>query len=81
MKKIYLLAVILLTSFFSVHAQQYGNLTVFSEDGDKFFLILNMAMGGTYAGEFIDPTLNQAQLHVDYIRFYSVNGVGKVIKG
>jgi beta-glucanase (GH16 family) len=28
----------------------------------KFFLILNLAMGGTYAGEFIDPTLNQAQL-------------------
>jgi beta-glucanase (GH16 family) len=47
----------------------------------KFFLILNLAMGGTYAGEFIDPTLNQAQLSVDYIRFYSVNGVGKVIKG
>ena len=47
----------------------------------KFFLILNLAMGGTYSGEYIDPDLNQAQLHVDYIRFYSVNGVGKVIKG
>ena len=47
----------------------------------KFFLILNLAMGGTYAGEFIDPTLNQAQLSVDYIRFFSVNGVGKVFKG
>ena len=46
----------------------------------KFFLILNLAMGGTYAGEFIDPTLNQAQLNLDYIRFYSVNGVGKVFK-
>ena len=46
----------------------------------EFFLILNLAMGGTYAGEYIDPTLNQAQLSVDYIRFYSVNGVGKVIK-
>ena len=46
----------------------------------KFFLILNLAMGGTYAGEFIDPTLNQAQLSVDYIRYYSINGVGKVIK-
>lgn len=46
----------------------------------KFFLILNLAMGGTYAGEYIDPTLNQAQLSVDYIRFYSVNGVGKVFK-
>lgn len=47
----------------------------------KFFLILNLAMGGTYAGEYIDPMLNQAQLSVDYIRFYSINGVGKVIKG
>jgi beta-glucanase (GH16 family) len=46
----------------------------------EFFLILNLAMGGTYAGEYIDPALNQAQLHVDYIRYYSVNGVGKVIK-
>ena len=47
----------------------------------KFFLILNLAMGGTYAGEYIDPTLNQAQVSFDYIRFYSINGVGKVIKG
>jgi beta-glucanase (GH16 family) len=47
----------------------------------KFFLILNLAMGGTYAVEYIDPTQNQAQLHIDYIRFYSVNGVGKVFRG
>jgi beta-glucanase (GH16 family) len=47
----------------------------------EFFLILNLAMGGTYAGEDIDPMLNQAQLYVDYIRYYSINGVGKVIKG
>ena len=46
----------------------------------EFFIILNLAMGGTYAGEYIDPNLNQAQLNIDYIRFYSVNGVGKVIK-
>jgi beta-glucanase (GH16 family) len=46
----------------------------------KFFLILNLAMGGTYAGEYIDPALTQAQLSVDYIRYYSVNGVGKVFK-
>jgi beta-glucanase (GH16 family) len=46
----------------------------------EFFIILNLAMGGTYAGEYIDPYLNQAQLNVDYIRFYSVNGVGKVMK-
>jgi beta-glucanase (GH16 family) len=46
----------------------------------KFFLILNLAMGGTYAGEYIDPTLNQAELRLDYIRFYSINGVGKVFR-
>ena len=46
----------------------------------EFFIILNLAMGGTYAGEYIDPNLNQAQLNIDYSRFYSVNGVGKVIK-
>ena len=47
----------------------------------KFFLILNLAMGGTYAGEFIDPELMSAELKVDYIRFYSINGVGKVFQG
>ena len=64
------------------------NGTVSSQDtgargwvfNQEFFIILNLAMGGTYAGEYIDPYLNQAQLNIDYIRFYSVNGVGKVIK-
>lgn len=47
----------------------------------KFFLILNLAMGGTYAGEYIDPDLTSAELKIDYIRFYSINGVGKVFQG
>lgn len=59
-------------------ADMNGGRWVFNQ---KFFIILNLAMGGTYAGEFIDPALNQAQLTVDYIRFYSINGVGKVFKG
>jgi len=46
----------------------------------KFFLILNLAVGGTYAGEEIDPDLNQAEFKIDYIRYYSVNGVGKLSK-
>jgi len=45
----------------------------------EFFLILNLAMGGDFAGE-IDPAVNKTQLMVDYIRFYSVNGIGKLIK-
>jgi beta-glucanase (GH16 family) len=46
----------------------------------EFFLILNLAMGGEFAGD-IDPALNKTQLFVDYIRYFSVNGVGKVTKG
>lgn len=43
----------------------------------KFFLILNLAMGGEFTGD-IDPALNKAQLAVDYIHYYSINGQGKV---
>lgn len=45
----------------------------------EFFLILNLAMGGEFAGE-LDPTLMQSQMSIDYIRFYSINGIGKVKK-
>jgi beta-glucanase (GH16 family) len=45
----------------------------------KFYLILNLAMGGEFGGD-IDPAINQTQLFVDYIRYYSVDGVGKVTK-
>ena len=55
----------------------YGGRWVYNQ---RFFMILNLAMGGTYAGEYIDPYLNEANLKIDYIRFYSINGVGKVFK-
>jgi len=45
----------------------------------KFFLILNLAMGGEFGGE-IDPNLMQTKLFVDYIRYYSIDGVGKLTK-
>lgn len=44
-----------------------------------FFLILNVAMGGNL-GQDIDPELKKTTMHVDYIKYYSVNGVGKVTK-
>ena len=44
-----------------------------------FFMILNLAMGGEFGGD-IDPNLNKAQLVVDYIKIYAVNGVGKVFQ-
>ena len=45
----------------------------------EFFMILNLAMGGNFTGE-IDPNLTSAKLSVDYIRYYSLNGAGKLIK-
>jgi hypothetical protein len=41
-------------------------------------LLLNLAIGGGFAGE-VDPTLTSAQLAVDWIRHYSIDGVGEVI--
>ena len=43
-----------------------------------FFLILNLAMGGNFVGGSIDPTLQSAAMSVDWIRYYSYNGAGKV---
>jgi beta-glucanase (GH16 family) len=39
------------------------------------FMILNVAAGGWFAGD-IDPDLNSAQMNIDYIRYYSINGQG-----
>jgi hypothetical protein len=35
-------------------------------------------MGGNFTGA-IDPELNHAELSIDYIRVYSIDGVGEVI--
>jgi beta-glucanase (GH16 family) len=45
----------------------------------EFFLILNLAMGGEFGGS-IDPAITQTKLFVDYIRYYSIDGVGKLTK-
>ena len=44
-----------------------------------FFMILNLAMGGEFTGD-LDPAMTKAQMSIDYIRYYSINGVGKVVK-
>jgi beta-glucanase (GH16 family) len=36
----------------------------------EFFLILNLAMGGSYVSNTIDPSLNSASYEVDYVRVY-----------
>ena len=44
MKKIYFTIATVLVATFSFAQVQTGNLTIFSEDGDKFFLVLNGEM-------------------------------------
>lgn len=43
----------------------------------KFYVILNLAMGGNFGGA-VDSGLTSATLNVDWVRYYSVNGLGKV---
>jgi beta-glucanase (GH16 family) len=53
-----------------------GNRWVFN---GEFFMILNLAMGGEYGGN-TDPSVTKATMLVDWIRYSSINGQGKVIK-
>lgn len=48
---------------------------VFNQD---FFLILNLAMGGEFDGGRLDSSIEKATMSIDYIRYYSLGGVGKV---
>lgn len=54
----------------NVKAKSY----VFNQD---FFLILNVAMGGDFDGGQLDTAIENVKMSIDYIRYYSVNGVGK----
>jgi hypothetical protein len=36
-------------------------------------------MGGGFGGQ-IDPNLNQSTMSVDYVRYYSINDIGAVIR-
>ncbi len=42
------------------------------------YLILNLAMGGIWGG-LIDFDLMESQFTIDYVRYYSVNGLGELI--
>jgi beta-glucanase (GH16 family) len=44
-----------------------GDAEVFRKE---FFLLLNLAMGGSYLGGAIDPSLTNATYEVDYVRVY-----------
>lgn len=44
-----------------------------------FYLIFNLAMGGNFGGA-VDNSLNSATLSVDWVRYYSVDGQGKLTR-
>ncbi|MFM6963500.1 MAG: family 16 glycosylhydrolase [Micrococcales bacterium] len=46
----------------------------------EFYVILNLAMGGNFVGGPTDPALKTANLNIDYVRFYSIDGVGQLIQ-
>ncbi len=39
--------------------------------------MLNLAVGGNFTGD-IDPDLKKGTMSVDWIRAYSIDGIGKV---
>jgi beta-glucanase (GH16 family) len=45
----------------------------------EFYIIINLAMGGNLGGE-IAADLKDTSMEFDYIKVYSINGVGEVIK-
>ena len=45
----------------------------------EFYLIMNLAMGGNFSGP-VAAELKSATMAIDYIRVYSINGLGEVIK-
>jgi beta-glucanase (GH16 family) len=44
----------------------------------EFYLIINLAIGGWFAGA-VDSELDNAQLQVSSIRYYSIDGIGALI--
>lgn len=60
----------------------YGSQSKIDKDwvfDHEFYLILNLAMGGNLGGP-IDSNLKYASMEIDWIKFSSINGIGKVIK-
>ena len=64
---------------FSVDGVDTATLTPPSADASafqkEFFLILNLAMGGSYVGNLIDSSLASATYEVDYVRVYQSDSV------
>jgi beta-glucanase (GH16 family) len=59
--------------YFSQLAADMGGRTPWVFDDRPFFLILNLAVGGTYVGPVGEDTVFPQQLLVDYVRVYALN--------
>ena len=46
---------------------------------NEFYLIINLATGGNFEPN-LDPNIQSATMSLDYIRYYSINGIGTLIK-
>jgi beta-glucanase (GH16 family) len=55
--------------------EEMGKPWPFSQE---FYLIMNLAIGGWFAGE-VDPKLEKAKLEVESIKYFSIDGVGELI--
>jgi beta-glucanase (GH16 family) len=55
--------------------EQMGKPWPFSQE---FYLIMNLAIGGWFAGD-VDPKLEQAELEVESIKYFSIDGIGELI--
>ena len=58
-----------------VDVESQGNPWPFNQE---FYLIMNLAIGGWFAGD-VDPELKNAELQVNSIKYYSIDGVGELI--
>ena len=41
------------------------------------YIIMNLAMGGGFTGD-IDPALTHAEMTIDHVRVYALDGVGEI---
>lgn len=61
--------------FFTLNKADVGDKEwVFNKE---YYLVLNLAVGGNFTGD-IDPDLKKGTMSVDWIRAYSIDGIGKV---
>ena len=46
----------------------------------EFYLIMNLATGGNFDGGELDESILKAEMKIDWIKYTTLNGVGKLIK-